>query len=632
MSIRPSLFLVCAICLISAPIVSCGEIHDAVGRGDLQSVESLITGNRGLLEARDDAGKTPLHRAVESGFPETAKYLISEGADVNARDNKNESPLHLAASSGNVEIAGMLLDKGTTALNDTSIAEKNNAVGKWTPLHLACLNGHPEMVQFLLDQGADIEARDALQRTPLILSAQSSDLKVAEILIQRGADINATAVRGYSALLWGARNRAEGYVDLLVKKKAAIAPEMLSLAFQMAAVAGMEELYAYVLEQKFDVAEIKKRDPELIFPAAAGGSVEIVKSLVGYGFELNQTDAVGWTPLHYAASEGHAGVVEYLAKQGIDLNARNMRGENAFNLASAKSFGEAADCLKANGADTSAPQFPILEGPYMGQNPPGDQPEVFMPGIVSGNDRAHSSITFSPDVTEAYWTEMIPPEGRVAFMRMEGGRWTYPTTANIDRDPSFSPDGKRLYFIKTQPFRAGEVPGGDPDVKEEYWYKERTASGWSEPVSVGDAVNIVGVHWPCSIDKTGNLYFSEFSEKMYYSRYEGGVYQKPILLTELFNNKTLIGRSPFISPEGDYLLFSSNDGLNISFKKKDGSWSDKINLGNVINSSHENGSPRVTADGKYLFFVSAGQSRPWGIYWVSTSFIDRLKAEHLVDN
>ena len=255
-----------------------------------------------------------------------------------------------------------------------------------------------------------------------------------------------------------------------------------------------------------------------------------------------------------------------------------------------------------------------------------------MPGIVSGNDRAHSSITFSPDITEAYWTEMIPPEGRVAFMRMAENRWTYPTAVNIDRDPSFSPDGKRLYFIKTRPFRAGEVPGGDPDVKEEYWYMQRMDSGWSEPISAGDAVNVIGVHWPCSIDKTGNLYFSEFSEKMYCSRYEGGIYQQPILLTELFNNQTLIGRSPFISPEGDYLLFSSNDGLNISFKKKDGTWTDRINLGKVINASHENGSPRVTADGKYMFFVSAGQGRPWGIYWVSTSFIDRLKAEHLVDN
>ena len=27
--------------------------------------------------------------------------------------------------------------------------------------------------------------------------------------------------------------------------------------------------------------------------------------------------------------------------------------------------------------------FPILEGPYFGQDPPGNTPEIFAPGIVS---------------------------------------------------------------------------------------------------------------------------------------------------------------------------------------------------------------------------------------------------------
>ena len=223
------------------------------------------------------------------------------------------------------------------------------------------------------------------------------------------------------------------------------------------------------------------------------------------------------------------------------------------------------------------------------------------------------------------------PEGRVAFTRTVAGKWTYPVAADVDRDPSFSPDGKRLYFIKTRPFKEGEVPGGDPEVKEEYWYLEKTDSGWSAPISAGEQVNAIGVHWPCSVDREGNLYFSEFADHMYCSQYVDGTYETPTRLTEYLNNATLVGRSPFISPDGDYLLFSASDSLNISFKKKDGAWTDRINLGSAINASHENGSPRITADGKYMFFVSAGQGRPWGIYWVSAEFIDRLRAEHLSD-
>ena len=215
---------------------------------------------------------------------------------------------------------------------------------------------------------------------------------------------------------------------------------------------------------------------------------------------------------------------------------------------------------------------------------------------------------------------------------MENNRWSYPVVADLDRDPSMSPDGNRLFFIKTRPFRPGEKPGGDPDVKEEYWFIERTKSGWSEPIPAGEQVNSIGVHWPCSIDKAGNLYFSEFSEKMYFSRYINGEYQKPILITKHLGNASLIGCSPFISPEGDYLLYSNDDGLHISFKRNDGTWTDGIHLGDEINGSHVNGSPRITHDGKYMFFVSAGQGRPWGIYWVSSGFIDRLRDEHLKKN
>jgi ankyrin repeat protein len=623
--------LLAGVLLCSMSAAFSDEVHRAVVKGDLQLLTSLINEDSQLLNVRDANGKTPLNLAVELKFREMSESLIMWGADVNLSDQENHSPLHNAAASGDMFIVRLLLKNGASTINDTTRLQGNILVGRWTPLHLACLNGHPEIVEVLLDHGADIESRDGVQRTPLILTAESKSLRVAEVLIDRGAEINAVAIRGYTALLWGARNEFEEYVDLLIAREALIATESLPQAFQWAVLGGMEGLLEYAVERGCNVEEFKQREPDLILLAAAGGSAEIVKLLVRYGFEPTQLDQDGWTTLQYATSAGHANVIEYLLGLGLDINARNLKGESAFNLATLKGFNEIAESLKTSGADTSVPLFPILEGPYMGQPPPGDTPVLFLRGIVSGHDRAHSSITFSPDGLEAYWTEMIPPEGRVAFTHAVASKWTYPVAAGIDRDPTFSPDGNRLYFIKTRPFKNGEVPGGDPDLKEEYWYMERTNTGWSSPTSVGEEVNAIGVHWPCSVDGERNLYFSEFSDNMYCSRYVDGAYETPILLTEYFNNVTLVGRSPFIMPDRGYLLFSANDSLNISFRREDGTWMDRINLGNDINASHVNGSPRITADGKYMFFVSAGQGRPWGIYWVSTGFIDRLRSEHLSD-
>ena len=42
--------------------------------------------------------------------------------------------------------------------------------------------------------------------------------------------------------------------------------------------------------------------------------------------------------------------------------------------------------------------FPVLQGPYLGQNPPGVYPELFAPGIVSVEENfEHSAAVFSPD-------------------------------------------------------------------------------------------------------------------------------------------------------------------------------------------------------------------------------------------
>ena len=47
---------------------------------------------------------------------------------------------------------------------------------------------------------------------------------------------------------------------------------------------------------------------------------------------------------------------------------------------------------------------PVLKGPYLGQKPPGLNPEIFLPGIVSTELNEHGAPTFSPDLSEMYWS------------------------------------------------------------------------------------------------------------------------------------------------------------------------------------------------------------------------------------
>jgi len=617
----------CAAVLVMAFFARADEIHEAVQSGNLEKVKALVKLHAEWLISPDQNKKTPLHVALESGHADIAKYLVDQGADINLKDKDKNSPLHNAAYLGNLEIVDLLLKKGAASLNE------GNFRGQ-TPLHLACERGHPGVVTLLLEAGADIEARDALGRTPLMTTATSKNMEVVKALLEKGADINAALKRGpatYTALTVAAMSGFKDLVDLLIDRDAAISKDTLERTLASAVQGGHFRLFEYVLKKGLDLAGLKEKDPGWVYPAAAGGSVEIMKTLLAHGFRLDQKDSDGWTPLHIAAVGGHVKMIELLLAEGLDKDARNMRGETAYHVAVSAEATEAADFLKKAGADTSAPRFPELKGPYMGQKPPGDRPERFLPGIVSAHYNAHSAIVFSPDGKEAYWTEMSPPEGKVMGMKMAGDKWTYPEPAFTGRDASLSPDGRKIFFIRLRPFRKGEKPAGETDGWECFWSMERTASGWSAPVSVGEAVNSIGVHWQPSVDKDGHLYFSEFEKNIYRSEYKNGEYQKPVNIAELFKNADLQGNSPYVSPDGDYLLFSAQSQLHISFRKKDGSWTSKISLGDEINARGMNGSPRVTPDGKCLFFVSAGQGRPWGIYWVSADIIGRLRKEYLKD-
>lgn len=102
----------------------------AAEEGQTEIVEKILKQYPELVNKKDRDGYTALHKTCYNNHYETAKVLISYGADLDARTNMQWTPLHSACKWNNPKMVALLLQNGAN-INATS-------EGDQTPLHIAC--------------------------------------------------------------------------------------------------------------------------------------------------------------------------------------------------------------------------------------------------------------------------------------------------------------------------------------------------------------------------------------------------------------------------------------------------------------------------------------------------------------
>jgi hypothetical protein len=145
------------------------------------------------------------------------------------------------------------------------------------------------------------------------------------------------------------------------------------------------------------------------------------------------------------------------------------------------------------------------------------------------------------------------------------------------------------------------------------------------------------------ISSNGTYYFYTLNldngrGHMSYSRLIDGQYEKPKKMSTAINRGKYIAH-PYIAPDESYLMWDAEKenentpDIYISFRQKDGSWSEAINLGDKINTPLYEQRPKVTPDGKYLFFWRGDiKTREDGTryvlgnpYWVDAKIIETFR-------
>ena len=333
-------------------------LHIAVCRRAEDIIKMLVEYGTDV-NAKDSRGTTSLHwamtRSITEGTAkdriEIARFLISNGADVNARilgylftmadydQDNNITPLHLMMTefdddeAQHIQFLQFLVSHGADVNARTKYGN--------TPLDYAIFENKIEFVQFLLSHGVDVNAKDDCGGTPLHCAAWSSNVEIVKLLISKGADVKAIMEDGDTPIHYAARNGKLDVVQFLISKGADVyvrnkAGGTLLHGTRCVGVA------KYLVSKGIDInARTKDGSTPLHGWASEGnkttfGADQAIQFLVSNGADVNAKDNEGRTPLHRAAvgwCPVDQNIVPFLVSNGADISAKDKEGKTPLDLA-----------------------------------------------------------------------------------------------------------------------------------------------------------------------------------------------------------------------------------------------------------------------------------------------------------
>lgn len=274
-------------------------------------------------------------------------------------------------------------------------------------------------------------------------------------------------------------------------------------------------------------------------------------------------------------------------------------------------------------------EFPVLEGPYLGQQTPGLTAELFAPGFVSVTGRYEFALSFTPAGDRLLFTvQTEDAKVMVLHSRLHDGQWTPPAHVSLaagarkdEMEAFFSPDGHHVFFA---PYDEGM------DVR--IWQVSVDGDEWLNPSPLQGNISEDSAFYP-TMATDGSLYYSNIKQRRPYvaKRQDDGSWSAKPVAVEF--EKHVFIMHVFIAPDQSFMLLDARaeDSLGesdiyVAFPAPNGDWQTPINLGPDVNSAYGETCPSLSADGKYLFFSRYNEPGDVSqIYWVDAAVIEQAR-------
>lgn len=357
-------------------VVSSEEVFDAVSKGDLSLLESLLKNCD--VNAVNSSGETLLHVAASNGHVPVIEYLISKGAKVDAKDGKRRTPLHRAAEKGHEEAVKVLLRAGANIYSQDA--------DSLTPLHLAVQNNHQNVVRLLLQE----EGKRYKNRTNFLhMAAFMDNSRLVQSLLKNGAPVDVMDEKKQTPLFHAVTGGHEATVKVLLEAGASIDASIIDAAFNT----NNEHIFGLLLEYS------KGLSPDTMvsamFKAVKLNLYGIINALADKGTDINAKNDIQYTPLLLAAELGKAESVRALIQKGAKLDERTPNLNTALHLA-------------VQGGDVSITKLLLQKGMKANLPGPGEQTPLHVAAFHNNREISDILIGAGANVNAATKESVTP--------------------------------------------------------------------------------------------------------------------------------------------------------------------------------------------------------------------------------
>src|SRR4051794_36618119 len=163
------------------------------------------------------------------------------------------------------------------------------------------------------------------------------------------------------------------------------------------------------------------------------------------------------------------------------MNLRTVAGVIGLWLCTAHSFSQQLQKTSAENWATQAIQSVEITS----------EPHIFGEGVISTPDYEFNA-SFTPDGKAVYFSKSDPVFSRISIVQSEwkGSKWSLPQMSSFsgqwkDTDPYVSADGNKLFFASDRSTDGSLTARKDYDL----WYVEKSKTGWGAPVHLPAPIN-----------------------------------------------------------------------------------------------------------------------------------------------